>query len=483
MRTFVLICSLLLSATAHGADSLLVAQQLYQTGTPHLALARVVRDQPASADAPQWPEWESLRLSLLFQLGRPEELLARVKQAPEKAPREFLQKAYGHAAWAHLERGEGAAARVYLARLLWRFPLSSADHRWARRLVIRSWLVEHKPDEAYRAMLRYQQDFAPLGRDVAAEFVQGLLSERRATEAMTWLGELDPASATALGLRLKLGLVAPDAAIAQARDALAAQPAATGYARVIAEAAEMTGDRRLRVEALEQMLAGEAVSAETAAQLWRAYLAQAEAAGNRAQLLQGDDASWLAMAAGLSAADPLEGRAVHAYLVERGSGADARELALTRLFAGLVNARLEQAAVRLLTAAPWGGEKPSVAAVGRLAQRAAEAVPAAEARALMMAAGQFAESRGSHNVAADHYVQAVLASDMGAPDLTATQALKAAIDNLERAGFKEDATAFYRRMVALRAPTQKAAEKPGPKTASPKAEPKREPRGQKGKRK
>ena len=193
MRVLVLILAFLVSTGAQGADSLALAQTLYQNGTPNLALARVVRDQPASPDAPHWVEWESLRLSLLSELGRPADLLERVKQMPAKLPAEFRQKVYGHAAWACLEQGDGASARSYLARLLWRFPLAPADQQRARRLVIRSYLVEHKPDEAYRAMLRYQQDFAPLSKDVATEFAQGLLSEGRATDAMTWLADLDPA--------------------------------------------------------------------------------------------------------------------------------------------------------------------------------------------------------------------------------------------------------------------------------------------------
>ena len=70
-----------------------------------------------------------------------------------------------------------------MARLLWQFELNPADHQWARRLVIRSYLTEHKPAEAYRAMLRYQQDFQPLPKEVSVEFVQGLLDEDAVTEA------------------------------------------------------------------------------------------------------------------------------------------------------------------------------------------------------------------------------------------------------------------------------------------------------------
>lgn len=470
MRTFVLFLTLLLSAGAHGADSFTVAQELYRNGTPSLALARVLRDQPASPDAPQWAEWESLRLSLLSDLGRPADLLERIKRMPAKLPSEFQQKVYGHAAWACLEQGDGVAARTYLARLLWRFSLSAADQQRARRLVIRSYLVEHKPDEAYRAMLRYQQDFAPLSQEVATEFAQGLLSEGHATDAMTWLADLDPASPTALSLKLHVGLVSPDAAIAEARAAQNGQPTSIAYARIIADAADILKDARLRVEALEPILGSEEATADTAAQLWRAYVAEAQAAGNNAQLLQGDDDSWMAMAAGLATTDPVQGRAVYAYMVERGASAETRELALSKLFGSLVNSHLEMSAIRLFAAAPWGGEKRSLAVVSRAVQRAAAGLPAGETRGLLMAAGRYAEFLKRFDVAADYYVQAVLASDTHEPDLLATQALKAAMDNLDRAGLRDDASGLYGRMVALHEPAPKEAPKAVvPKAAAPTA--------------
>jgi hypothetical protein len=473
MRTLVLILALLVSVGARAADSLALAQELYRHGTPHLALARVVRDQPSSPDAPHWLEWESLRLTLLSQLGRPAELLERVKHLPGKLPAEFQQKVYGHAAWACLEQGDGAAARGYLARLLWRFSLSTADQQQARRLVIRSYLVEHKPEDAYRAMLRYQQDYAPLPAEVAAEFARGLIAEGRATDAMTWLADLDPASATALSLKLHVGLVSPAAAIAGARAAQNGQPASAAYARVIADAAEMLKDARLRVEARELILDSEATAGDTAAQLWQAYGAQAQAAGNSAQLLQGDDDSWLAMAEGLATTDAVQARAVFAYLAERGTSAATRERALSRLFASLANAHLDTAAARLFAAAPWGGEKRSLAVVGRAVQQATAGEAPGATREVLLAAARYAETLQRFDIAADYAVQAVLASDMQEPDLLATQALRAAMDNLARAGFPDDASALYSRVVALREPAapKPAAKAQQAKTAAPARKP------------
>ncbi|MEK6662980.1 MAG: hypothetical protein AABY73_03845 [Pseudomonadota bacterium] len=455
MRALVLLTLLTLAFAASAADSLPVAQQLYQAGAPQLAYARVVRDQPEKSDVAGWYDWESLRLTLLSDTHRPAEIIERAKHYPQNAPREFQQKTLGHAAWAHLEMQQGVAARALLAQLIWRFELNPADHQWARRLVIRSYLIEHKADEAYRAMLRYQQDFQPLPKEVAAEFAQGLLREARATEAMTWLAELDPTSPATLALQMQVGLIAPDAAIAQARAALQKQPTATAYAALIADGAEMLKDNRMQIGALEQLLGLSDAAEQTEAQLWRAYLKEAHSLGNREQLLQGDDASWLELALRAETSDALGARSLFAYVAQHGVSIGVRETALSRLYAALLNTSLEEAAVRLFNAAPWG-EKVSIAQLQRLVARAANGLPQPAARKLYFSAGRILEARQDAIGAADFYAQAVLKSDLRAPDLLATQALQRAVATLERAGFKDDAMQFYRGAISQKEPVKKA---------------------------
>ena len=130
-----------LTLPAMAADSLQTALQLYQAGSPRLALARVVRDQPQQNDPvgqTSWYAWESLRLSLLSETRQAEEILARAKLYPSTAARDFQQKTLGHKVWAQLELKQSVLARVALARLIWQFDLNAADQKWARRLVIRA---------------------------------------------------------------------------------------------------------------------------------------------------------------------------------------------------------------------------------------------------------------------------------------------------------------------------------------------------------
>jgi len=463
MRAALFISLFFISHAAVATDALQIAQQLNQAGAPQLALARVVREQPPEPNGANWYDWESLRLTLLSETHQAAEIIARAKLYPQNAPPDFRQKALGHEAWAQLELKQGAAARALLARLIWQFELNPADQQWARRLVIRSYLVEHKAQDAYRAMLRYQQDFQPLPQDVATEFVQGLLQEGHATEAMTWLAELDPAAPITLALKMKVGLIAPDAAIAQARAALQRQPNTVPYVEVIVDGAEMLKDDRQRIGALEQWLdlAESTQDVDREARLWRAYLREAERLGNRAQVLQGDDAAWLELASRTEGTDALGARALYAYVAQQGGGSDVRETALSRLYAMLATAQMEGVAVRLFDTAPWGGGKITRAALAHYVSRAADGLPEASARRLYFMAGRILEERQDALGAADYYAQTVLQSDLRKPDGLAIQALQRTVANLERAGFKDDAARFYRKAVLQKTPPKKPAVRKG----------------------
>ena len=450
---------LFLSVSAFAADSLQTALQLYQAGSPRLALARVVRDQPPQSDQAAWYDWESLRLSLLSETQQAAEILARAKLYPANAPRDFMQKALGHDAWAHLELNQNVAARAALARLIWQFDLNPADQKWARRLVIRSYLHDHKPDEAYRAMLRYQQDFQPLPQEVAAEFVQGLLAEERATEATTWLAQLDAGTPTLLALQMKSGLITPEAALLQARAALQKQQNDTAYAAIVADAAALLKDDRQQIEALEQWLnftETGAASTVRMQQLWQAYQREAERLGNQAQVLRGDDAAWLALAASRGE-DRLGARALYAYIAQHGAGNELREKAQAQLFAALVTAQFEGAAVWIFDAAPWRDQRLGDAEIERMLAQLTTDMPDAAMRPFYFTAGRLQEMRKNALLAADYFAQSVLKSDLRAPDALALLALQHVRNNLEQAGYKEDADLFYRRVIAHIVPPKKTA--------------------------
>lgn len=456
MRSLLLIFLLVSSLSASATDSFQTALQLYQAGSPRLALARVERDQGPPSDQTLWYDWESLRLSLLSETQQAAEILRRAKLYSNNAPRDFLQKALGHSVWAQLELGENVAARLTLARLVWQFDLNPADLKWARRLVIRSYLMDHKPAEAYRAMLRYQQDYQPLPKEVATDFVQGLLAEGQVTEATTWFTALDVASPTQLALQMHAGLIAPEAALSQARAALQRNPQ-PAYAAIIADAAKLLNDDRQQIAALEQWLSLSKASASNLSriqQLWQAYQREAERLGNQAQVLRGDDHAWLMLAASRGD-DRLGARALYAYIAQQGSVPAQREAAQANLFAALVSAQLEGAAVLLFDAALWNGKPYTDAELQGLLMSLTANLPAAATRDLYFTAGRLQETRKNALAAAEYFAQAVLKSDLSQPDPRTQLALQRARSNLVQAGFQQDADTFYQRILAQMTSAQK----------------------------
>ena len=458
MRILSYLCLYLFSLPVLAADSFQTALQLYQAGMPHLALARVERDQQLQTEQAAWYDWESLRLTLFSETQQAAEILRRAKLYPVSAPQDFLQKALGHTVWAQLELNQNVAARLSLARLIWQFKLNSADLKWARRMVIRSYLMDHKPDEAYRAMLRFQQDYQPLPKEVTADFVQGLLTEDRVTEATTWLSDLEAANPSLLALQMKSGLITPDAALLQARTDLQKNQNPAAYTAIIADAAAALKDDRQQITALEQWLDSLKAGADNGRiqQLWQAYQREAERLGNQAQVLRGDDAAWLTLAAGRGE-DRLGARALYAYITQQGAEPALREAAQAKLYAALVSAQLEGAAVQLFDAPLWNGKILTNIELGQLLAYLAVDLPPAATRHLYFTAGRLQETRKNALVAADYFAQTVLNSDLRELDSFTLIALKRVRSNLEQAGFKSDADLFYQRILAQSAPPKKTA--------------------------
>ena len=372
----------LLAGSAQAADSLEIAALLAQSGAPQLALVRVEHDQPGRTDVQQWLRWEPLHLSLLNALNRPAEVLERIAALPTGMSAEVAQPAYWQGARAALLLGKGEQARGYLSRLLWQFELAEPQYKEARRLVIQSYLQERRADGAYRAMLRYGQDFQPLPQRVATAFTEAMLTAGAKAEAGTWLAALDESSPLKLLVRLKSGMITPEQAVAAARAALnpadaepslgklskvAAQklePAAplvrpktadpAPYWAIIMQAAAMRENAALQAEAREHLLnlqdqLESMPPAIAVNNLWQSYFALALQHSNQAQLLLGDDAAWFRLGEQLQDSSPVAARALFAYLTVRAGEQALRESAQAKLATSLLLARLELAAVRLFS--------------------------------------------------------------------------------------------------------------------------------------
>lgn len=347
----------LVAATAQAnpfQDVIALAEQ----GTPELAL-HIIDQQQTSTDphAVEWAEWEKARI-LIYQQRRDWASVVRRTQSlsgnlrrtgrtsvargedAESGPPAFIRWTLTQGAAAQLELGQGAAARAWLLRLIWQHANVDGQlfSEW-RRMVIHSYIVEGRVDDAYTALLRYQQDYANANADAQTRLLQAhvLLLAERATEAAALLAGTHEPAAAALSLlaRLRSG-DRPENILRETRRVLAQQPltASQGLAAMAqAEAAQMIGDHERHVEAVEYILAlyGGVMPPAFAGlfnitddSVWDAYVAYTQVLGNQQQLLMGDFAPWFAMAQSLVEEHPLRARALFAFLAMRADTAETR---------------------------------------------------------------------------------------------------------------------------------------------------------------
>jgi hypothetical protein len=328
---------------------------LARMGAPQLALSMAQQAQAASPDRAQWFTWEVLRWDLLYQLKRWPDLQQHARNVPPDAPDAVRDYGLWRGTQASVALHHDDEARESLARLLWQGGLDAAQTREARRLVIDTCFSQDRGDDAYLAILRYQQDFQPLIQAEVVNFVQGLATHGKAVEAMAWLPQLRD-GALDLFVRLHGGMVTPSKATEQARAALKKSGDA-GYWAVLAQAAALQQDTAGHAVALEKLLATQnestPVMLQTSAEkLWQSYHAHALALGNQRQLLLGDDGSWLELAGQLEQQDSLAARALFAHLARQSQDLTLRPNAETRLIALLMRAGLVRTVFRLFADQP-----------------------------------------------------------------------------------------------------------------------------------
>ncbi|HUO44713.1 MAG TPA: hypothetical protein VMT94_07370 [Burkholderiales bacterium] len=419
-------------------DALDLTRRYVDAGALELALTRVERLQPAAPAAPGWSDWEQLRCSLLARLGRGQALIERAAQLPADAPQALVGDCLLGAAHAAVELGQGRQARALLAQLIWKRQPAADDWRRARLLVIDSYFADGRPADAYLLILRYQQDYQPLDRAAGEHFATALLAAGMAKEAVNWLAQLDDKGPTKAWLRMRTGLLTPDAAVALARAALVRKPDAAWW-RVIEQAGIINADLVLQTEALENLLDladdGNDISALTA-KLRQAYEAAAQDVANRGQLLRGDDDAWMNYA-GNTAAPPSAARALYAFMVDHGGTAATRDNARAQLVLSLADSGLPLAAARLLDGVQLSNEQVDAQS------RTLLAAPAARRNAVLYTLGLFAESSRDFRRAADYYLEAALTDGAKPPDALRLAARLRAVSALDRAGLRDDAHAQF----------------------------------------
>ena len=349
LPVFVCICLTLIAAVslpgtvlALDTSSLKELAQLARAGAPQLALRRMDAEQPAAGkDLVQWTAWEQERLQILASQELYTELIVRVDSLPASVDERFRRLALSLKADAQLQLGQADAARDTVRTLLWLQGAAAETGslaRW-RRLVVRSYLLEDKNEDARLALLRYRQDFGDEDQQWRWLNAQVMLRTGHADSAFKLLQQDN----TPQGLFLRYAAqlqVAPQQAVAveemavkqaQQTDAPQLQSAFWGLA---AGAAKQARQPYRQIEYLEHALASpfdrelmHGVLELDADQLWDAWLQQGKRIGNSEQKLLGNDEDWYFPATEALEKDPLRARVLFAVLSEYGSDAQHRSVA------------------------------------------------------------------------------------------------------------------------------------------------------------
>lgn len=332
--TFLVLLAFVPSASAAEPDTV---GMLIRGGAFDLALKRLDEAQTGTR-GPAWLLLERRRIELYAARQQWDALTQRVDGEPPDLPLEFRHWALRQAAEARLAAADFPGARRYLRRLLWQEQPDPDTVSLARRLVIRSYLLEDRLADAQSGVLRYQQDYdarSDAWKVLHAEILLRAGDDKGAFEVLTGVETADARLLRQLaGLRSKL--YKPQDVIKDSIALVASFKTSRENQRralvLQADAARTAADDSRRVAALEGALALPEATAERffpaqADDLWVAYEHLAEGIGNDAKLLVGDDPAWLEKAKSLATKSPHHARALYAFAVHHSEDEAARATA------------------------------------------------------------------------------------------------------------------------------------------------------------
>lgn len=337
-----------LAAHAADNDTLERIRALTRGGATQLALRLLDQHQPAASQTEAWMQWEKQRYALYRAQRNWASLAERATSLPAGLPPEFIHWAKSEAARARLSASDAPGARRVLRDLLWQEQGSREERAEWRQLVIRSYLIENNVSDALTALQHYREDFqvkSSAWRQLEATI---LIRAGKARDAYALVGDIKTHDGQLLTLfaGLQGGMLPPATVLTRAlslAEETRNKPALNHQAwLLVAEAAARANNHLRRLYALERALTGarahaapDALLTANADDLWQAYEQYAEAAGNEARLLVGNDAAWLKKAESYKRDDALPARAFYAFLLGH-AGLDTRKLAQQRFTDSLI---------------------------------------------------------------------------------------------------------------------------------------------------
>jgi len=329
-----------MSQTFADADAKLEQlKRISNAGAPFLTLKMLDESQPNfDADLYHWIAWEQERYKILEQWKQWDRLLIRIETLPKDVPVQFKYQLATKQAQAYLHLKQTRAARDIIRAYLWDVESTQSleYERW-RKIIVESYIIDERYDDARIAMRRFLQDFASQDNSWLENQAIILIQSGHLEEAAEILAGNDDATLKSLALLVDL--------LSNQKTAQSVWSEATSLAKkssalskdyamfwiVALNAAKQLSDVN-QVIALEAILTTQFyqindILSVSPSELWQAYQRYAMFVGNRAELLQGDDESWLALAKSSAKLTPIKARSLTAHLILSGKSSDVIEAA------------------------------------------------------------------------------------------------------------------------------------------------------------
>ncbi len=300
---------------------------LNQQGVTGLASALLDQAEPDRLNQPQlWQQWHRQKLAGLIQQGQWQAVIAEYEAQVGQVDPLYSSWLSLQSIRAYISLGRGEQARDLLLPLLWRDAPDADRVSELRRLVLHSYLVDGRIDNARTAVRRYELDYADAELDSAwlALKARSLIAQDKANEAAILTVVSDQPEVKAIySLALLSGLTRLDETLWQdGLHWLAQSELDQEYHECLFSAlfnkAKQLDNLGLRVRYLQKLLQiGGRDSAQQVAlvdALWFAYEAYGQKVANQQQLLIGNFEPWLVLAGQFQNEAPFKSEALYAWL-------------------------------------------------------------------------------------------------------------------------------------------------------------------------
>ncbi|HHJ80889.1 MAG TPA: hypothetical protein ENJ65_04570, partial [Candidatus Tenderia electrophaga] len=304
-------------------------------GAESLGMHLLADAEPDLAQAPEaWIEWHRQKVLLLQQKGRWAEVVREYEALPVNVPVSHQNWLFAELVHSYLAMAAGEQARDLLLSLIWTSPLDAKRLPDLRRLVLQSYLVDGRYENARTALLRYEQDYSDAGLDheLLALKARLLIASDRANEAAVLAVVSDePQVRSVYVLALLKGLTPLDAdLLAEALHWLAAPQLGLALKQSIFtalfEKIKRLSDFSRRVEALEGLLGIDNIDGAQATAvvdaLWFALTEYGRQLANEQQLLVGNFGPWFVFAEALGQPNSRKAEAIYTWLALKAQGTD-----------------------------------------------------------------------------------------------------------------------------------------------------------------